>query len=73
MPRARGEEVDKAVCEAVIKGVKAAGREGRSRGCGSCVWQSSAAMRARAEAREVGEGSTSMSDLSVVRGEENWG
>jgi len=51
--------------------VKAAGREGGSRGCGSCVWGSSAMMRARAEAREVGEGSASISGLLVVRSEED--
>jgi len=66
MPPGSGVEVERAVCEAFIEGLKAADGEGGMRGCGVVVCGRSAAMRARAEARESGEGSGSMSALLVV-------
>lgn len=68
MPPGRGVEVESAVCEAVMEGVKAEGRSVGSRGCSVVVCGRLAAMRARADARESGEGSASMSASLVC----NW-
>lgn len=55
------------MCEAVIEGLKAEGREGGRRGCSMFVCGRPAAMSARADASESGEGSASISASLVVK------